>query len=358
MQVKVLHTADNHLRASQYARPDRGPDFAQALHQVVDLAIAHGVQAVINSGDILDTTRPVAQTAKAMNEINHRLIRAGIPMYTISGNHDKTIPHWSTVLASDGEEAGIICVDGRHFEVGGLKINALPYSHNQAFLEAEKEMPKADILMWHGMIQEFVGYPTEKALSLADLPVGRYQAILLGDVHVHDSQTLKDGTLVAYPGATELCSAGEQTDKWCDLYTFGSKLEVQELPIKTRPVLTFRVSDEDSVAEVLTRIKECAVDNPLIFVSHAQDVEQVFSRLCQVVDPTKAILRTRAFKKVSGPAAPSDQRVDLKPQDFLSEFIPPTDPVFELGELLLGEACDAQTTVDQYVERELGEVIL
>lgn len=53
MSTKILHTADNHLRASQYARPDRGPDFAQALHQVVDLAIKHKVAAILNSGDIL-----------------------------------------------------------------------------------------------------------------------------------------------------------------------------------------------------------------------------------------------------------------------------------------------------------------
>jgi len=360
MKIKILHTADNHLRASQYARPDRGLDFTQALNRVVDIAIKQKVDAILNSGDILDTTRPTARTVHDLNVLHYRLIEAGIPMYTISGNHDKTDPHWTSVIDVGHTDRGIVCVDNKQFEVKGLKVHGLPFTHNDAFLANLAELPKADILMWHGMIREFVGYPTDKALSLDDLPQGKYQMMLLGDVHVHEQKQLQDGTLVSYPGSTELCNQTEEFQKWVDIYEIPvdepGDYTMESVKIQTRPAYAYRITSEEAVSEVLTKLAKVKDEKPMIFVSYTPDLDNVFARLTQVADPTQAIIRTKPLPMKSAPDPKQEATHDLQPLDFLDKFVAVGSPMFELGELLLNPQADAVSLVDAYVERELGEV--
>jgi DNA repair exonuclease SbcCD nuclease subunit len=356
MTVRFLHTADNHLRAVQYGRADRGRDFTRALDRVLDLSTKHKVDAILNSGDILDTTRPTAYTIQDLNRLNLRLIEMRLPMFVISGNHDLSTPHWSQVLDAGYDDRGLICVDNRSFTFKGVQINALPYSHNDQFLEAERAMPDADILMWHGMIREFVGYPTEKALSVADLPT-RYRWIALGDVHVHE-QVEHGPCTVSYPGSTELIRENEQPDKYVDLIEWDTEkrdMKMTALPLETRQTGFFRITDEEQVAEVMTKLEALAPKDPLVFVSYDPVIPNVFSRLCSVLDPTRAILRTSALKRKTVTGENQEPVAEaLPPSHFLGQWVSEGSKLYGLGVNLLEPDCDAVTVLDEYCERALG----
>ena len=360
--VKLLHTADWHFRPMQYSRSYRGADFTNSAREVIKKAIELGVDAILNSGDVLNSTRPTPSVIEDLKEIHEMLLDAGLAMYLISGNHDRTDPHWSRVLASNRNKGtGIILVDNTSFEVKGVKVNALAFMGNSEFLEREAEMPKADILMWHGALQGFIpGFPDENAVPMESLPTKKYQLILLGDLHVHHHEFIGTGktkTRVAYPGSTEMCNKSEDPDKVVDVYTQTEDgWEVETHAIPTRKAFFYTIRSPQDLAQVMQELEASKEEHPLIFISHAQDINDVYARICTVVDPTKCVLRVS--KEKTGKDKPIlEQFVDDKkqPQDFLHMFMAKDTWIYNLGLQMLQEDTDASVALDLAVEAQLLE---
>lgn len=351
--IKILHTADNHLRAAQYTRTSRGADFLSALEQVVDKAVEHKIHAILNSGDLLDTTRPTAETIRGLNRLNARLAELGIPMYTISGNHDFTHPHWTEVLDLGFPDRGIICVDHRRFTIGHLTIQAYPYMPKETLLETLETTEPADILMWHGAVQEFSGVKLgDKALAVSEFPTGKFKAILLGDIHVHKQLTLSDGTLVAMPGSTELCKENEEMPKFVDIYAFSpdGKLSSEALQLNTRRVIRKDLSTEEEVQDFLNELREIPEgEEPMVFVKYDRELNSVRSRVFSVVDPKVCVVRCLPKPKERQKRKDGESVENLTPADFASEFLV-DDDLLSLATDLLQEDIHAVDRIDMFVE--------
>lgn len=86
--MKLLHTSDWHL-GRYFHQQSLLSDQAHVLEQIIQIATAEAVDAVIIAGDIYDRSLPPAEAVRLLDETLHRLISDhDIPVIMISGNHD------------------------------------------------------------------------------------------------------------------------------------------------------------------------------------------------------------------------------------------------------------------------------
>lgn len=302
--LKIAHTADWHLRDSQFSRSDRSDDFYAAAMSVINQCTDCDV--ILHSGDLLDVTRPSAHVMQQVRKLDSKLRELGIPMLVISGNHDKTPKAgWMDAVASQQSAkatdlartclaavrlgadlssgpppedcirkgtpqsfGGIINADMGYFLVSDaegkdvVSIMGLPYMPRRDFLnffDTAVVIPKADILMWHAQLSEMFGFCNENAASVEDFPQNAFQFVAMGDIHVPTSlQRASDQLRVAYCGSIEMCNMTEPFEKTFDVYTFhDGKLGAREprvIELNRTPVEAF-ITELDAV-ETLRRLYE------------------------------------------------------------------------------------------------------
>lgn len=85
--MKLLHIADIHLgrRMDEYSLYD---DQKHIMKQIVDIALAQAVDAVLMAGDIYDRSVPSTEAVGLLEEFLVTVSQHNIPVYLISGNHD------------------------------------------------------------------------------------------------------------------------------------------------------------------------------------------------------------------------------------------------------------------------------
>jgi DNA repair protein SbcD/Mre11 len=116
--MRFLHTADWHVGKTLKGR-SRLDEQEQVLREIVGIARAHEVDAVLVAGDLYDTAAPTADAQKLVNRTLLGLAREGVPVIAIAGNHD----HAATIDAYRGfaQAAGITLVGTvRTAERGGV----------------------------------------------------------------------------------------------------------------------------------------------------------------------------------------------------------------------------------------------
>ncbi|WP_312497818.1 exonuclease SbcCD subunit D [Enterococcus sp.] len=89
--MRILHTADWHIGKKLHGY-DLIEDQSQIIDQIIDIALAQEVEAVVIAGDLYDRSVPAVEAVKLLNEkiatinLTHQL-----PLLVISGNHDSPI---------------------------------------------------------------------------------------------------------------------------------------------------------------------------------------------------------------------------------------------------------------------------
>lgn len=373
----VVHTGDNHLRDAQYGYPSRGEDFRKSLQYVVETTILRKAQGenivgIMNAGDLLDNTRPSPATIKFLNHLHAILVRAKLSMFVISGNHDKTSPHWTDVIEMDPDGYGVVCADNKLVEVAMgdtiFRTFCMPFCSKDDFIHKLKfELPKqADAVMWHGAVQEFVKFPMETAIKLDEIPTGLVQCIFTGDIHINQVESLSDGTKVISPGSTEVCNSAEPLDK----YTMDVKFKVVsgkpvltdivKVPVKTRKFLCYRLITEEDVDKAIEDVRNYADEGPVILIRSNQTLNNVSSRFNVVVDRNKCILKIGALPSTKMDAVNLTDKQDelVKAEDLLHIFIPTGTDLFELGMQMVNPEINEKDALEQYCNKFLGGVKL
>lgn len=305
--LKIAHTADWHLRDSQFSRTDRSEDFFAAALSVITKCADCDI--ILHSGDLLDVTRPSAHVMKQVRKLDARLRELGIPMLVISGNHDRTpkagwmdtaaseksskmtdaarlrleaaclgetfesgVPAGDVMVIQRGNEnscGGIINADMGYFlildESGTdcLRVMGLPYMPRrdfQNFFDTATVTPKADILMYHAQLSEMFGFCSENASSVEDFPQNAFRFIAMGDIHVPTMlERASDGLRISYCGNTEMCNMSESFEKTFDVYSFHegvlSSREMRSICLNRTPVEAF-ITDLEAVENLRKMYEE------------------------------------------------------------------------------------------------------
>ena len=357
---KVLHTADTHLRQRQFNHLSRGEDFTKAFHAVIDVAIEHKVCAIVQAGDFIDTSTPSSHIIKkVIPAIQTRLVAAGIPMFMVNGDHDKTDPPWTSDLGR-GCDNGIHMMENQIATIPNtpLTIYGLDFigKTKERFLEIRDALPSATILLWHTMVKEFAGFYGEESVSLAELPAHKYSLIALGDIHKCDYKDVGP-CMVGYPGSTELVKKDEPLEKTVSIFEFdeqGHILGMELVVIPTRPVRLFRIANDADVVRVLTDIEKIKDLDPIIIGRYDSNIPDVVKRIYAAVDPDKAIIRLAPMQEMDAPLEADKQSEEEKGLiDFLPEFHQPGSELFDVAAAMLRPEAPIADIVNGFVDKHM-----
>lgn len=329
--IKIAHTADVHLRRSQYKHESRRKDFVEGFLNAISAAKEAGCEHMLVAGDVVDTNNPGAPVVLSdLDLIEDHARELGVCLLCTSGNHDTVKPHWITRFDREDMNSvstyhgGFNLIDGMTWQIDPyrslitgrsdpmpLLVHGMPYcSAKELKDELGRLSPKfamPDIIMWHGEIKQFCGYPKPTAFDMEDLPDGCCKLFAVGDQHIHEKKTTSNGIVVAYPGSTELCSSSEDPQKCIWVHTFETEdngkhwnlTSSESVPFKTRPVQKFTITTEEELANA------CAAITPgaLVFVKFDSSVKNVRAKLKGAAEKKDArketIIRIQTLPKKS-----------------------------------------------------------
>jgi DNA repair exonuclease SbcCD nuclease subunit len=237
--IRILLVADTHLGFDLPFRPRikrrrRGPDFFANFERALKPAISGEVDAVVHGGDLLYRSKVPARLVEMAFEPLKRVADAGVPVYLVPGNHERSAIPYGDLVA----HANIHVFDHpRTFILqtphGSLALAGFPFVRTgirRDFLNIVEQTgcrrAKADIrvLCLHQSVDgatvgssSYVFRYGHDVVRIADIP-RQFCAILAG--HIHRFQVLhkdlKGKPLAApffYPGSIERTSFAEKDDK-------------------------------------------------------------------------------------------------------------------------------------------------
>ena len=210
------HLSDTHLGYRQYGLRERELDFYRAFEEAVDKAMAEGVDFIVHSGDLFETSRPPTEALLKVLEALKRARERGIKFYSIPGSHDKPRrkglpPHAlyeGLGMRTLRKSSPWTVHEGRVF-IAGLEYVARPFKAallrqlNELGRRA-REYPRR-ILVLHQAIREYL--PVEYELELNELPAA-FHYYAMGHIHKRILTDYGEGKL-GYAGSTEVWSRDE-----------------------------------------------------------------------------------------------------------------------------------------------------
>lgn len=366
--IKIIHTADWHLRDMQFGKTSRSEDFTDSVFRIVDIAKQNDVDYILCAGDILNSKRPSSKNIADLLRLNQKLIVNNVKLLVITGNHDKCHPSWIKVLQQEMEENGQCAIYDIDFQLLSLKardgkeytVYGVPDMAPDDFREKSPSFPHADFMMFHTLVKDFAAFDAgDKVLKLDDLPVDQYKAILLGDIHVHKYVT-RGNCLVGYPGSTELCSRNESAEKFVSLITLDGNAVTQEsipLPLN-KPIIAEDIRTAEEANSLLMKIDALKAQHPTILVRKDPKFTDLYMRVARIVDVSKCIVRVTnlqqaGFKLLTLANRKSGSPVGKSPQDFVSDYFPTNSDTFALAQSLCEPDAPVASLLEKFIDSRL-----
>ena len=237
--IRILLVADTHLGFDLPFRPRikrrrRGPDFFANFERALKPAISGEVDAVVHGGDVLYRSKVPARLVEMAFEPLKRMADAGVPVYLVPGNHERSaIPHGylaehDNIHVFDHPRtfilqtpSGSLALAGFPFVRTGIRRDFLNIVAQTGWSRA-----KADnrVLCLHQSIDGATVGPggymfrySHDVIRITDIP-REFCATLAGHIHRFQVLTrdLNGRTLKApvfYPGSIERTSFAEKDEK-------------------------------------------------------------------------------------------------------------------------------------------------
>lgn len=373
--IKIIHTADWHLRDMQFGKTARAQDFTDSVFRIVDIAVQNQVDYILCAGDILNSKRPSSRNIADLIRLNQKLLTNKVKLFVITGNHDKCHPSWIKVLQDEMEENGQCAIYDIDFQLVSMKgsdgkehtVYGLPDMAPDDFRARKNEFPHADFMMFHTLVKDFAAFDAgDKVLKLEDLPADRYKGILLGDIHTHKYVNVavpetNSECLVGYPGSTELCSRNESVEKFVTLITLDNngKVAYESVPLElSKPIIAADVRTNADANELLVKIDMLKDQNPVILVRKDPKFNDLYMRIARIIDVSKCVLRVTnlqqaGFKLTHLTAKKLANPNDKKPEDFLSDYFPKDSDAFALAQTLCDPSVSPAPLIESFIDKKL-----
>ncbi len=197
--MRVLHTADLHLKEGE-------DDRLVILEELIQKANESKVGAFIIAGDLFESDKDAAILRSMVKSI---FDQCRSPVIVIPGNHDPgsfgpDYDYGRNVMQAYKKPLTI-------FEIGPLRIAAIPY-HEADFTECVKDLPRnTDILVAHGTVYDrsfiFTLMDEEEEEGKTYMPMmpsnlaGICRYCALGHLHTRSIHVQYRNTHVVYPGS-------------------------------------------------------------------------------------------------------------------------------------------------------------
>ncbi len=222
--MRVAHFADIHLGRNLYRFLEVEEDIARLFKEYVQVAIEERVDAILLSGDIFDTPRPLIRVIHQAVTALKPAVERGIKVYAVLGEHDYpkirdkaalTLVPGVTILSYEGVKCVKQVVSGKTYGFCGAHKTRFRFGDRSRskYISALRSMANEvagahrAILLAHQEISQ-VFANSEDSIDVNLFPrVFRY--IALGHIHGHREGVLEGGRVYAYPGSLYYLSAQE-----------------------------------------------------------------------------------------------------------------------------------------------------
>jgi DNA repair exonuclease SbcCD nuclease subunit len=268
--MKFAHLADIHL--GSWKEPKLRELSTKAFVNSVDRCISLGVDFVLISGDLFNTSLPPIDSLKTAVTQLKRLKDSGVPVYTIAGSHDFS-PSGKTMLEvlEEAELVVNVClgdvVDGKlslKFTVDvktGAKITGMigkkgmlekKYYEDLILSDLEQE-EGFKIFMFHTALSELKPEELEKmeAAPISLLPRG-FDYYAGGHVHIIKKESLEGYKNVVYPGPTFPNSFSELEKLGCGGFYVFSDGEARYEKLSLCNVVTISIDCNHKTPQQIT----------------------------------------------------------------------------------------------------------
>ena len=269
--MRFLHISDTHLGYRQYGLLAREGDFWDVFDEAVEIAIDKKVDFILHSGDFFHTSRPSNETLLKAIDAVKRLKDNNIPIFSISGNHDRGSGTKDKSPLAILESVGLQLLDDRKYisfdgiGIGGIKYLSRASLRKVDFRELLEKLAnhmKEDykILLLH---QEFIPYFPESDLDLSNHIPEAFNYVGIGHYHISTEPIKRNNSTILHIGSTEFTAYNpkeEQTPKRVALVeTDGKDTTVNFINLsRVRPFIFEDINEEDldtSINNILSKLE-------------------------------------------------------------------------------------------------------
>ncbi|SNZ02694.1 DNA repair exonuclease SbcCD nuclease subunit [Persephonella hydrogeniphila] len=266
--MRFIHISDTHLGYHQYGLKERSEDFFDVFNEAVDFAIEKKVDFVIHTGDFFHSSRPSNHVILQGMEILERLRDANIPIFVISGNHDRGSQVRDISPLKILQPLGLNLVDSGVLEYEGLFIGGLKYISKAGLRQIEgikkilekylEEMGNGfRILLLH---QEFQPYFPDSSLNMTVELIEGFDYIGIGHYHIAQTPAVINKATVVYPGSTEFTAYNEKEEERGKGFYYvqvdGKTIKPEFIHLKRRRPFLYYTLSEEEIDQTVKQIKQ------------------------------------------------------------------------------------------------------
>ena len=233
---KFIHCADIHLGSKMESKlpkakaDERRAEVRNTFHRMVEYAKTEGVRAILLSGDVFDSDRPLKRDKERFYDVVKG--NPEIDFLYLRGNHDSQesyVEEGLDNLKTFSTEWTGYDYDGVH--ICGLEIARENAQSLYSTLKLDKE--KINLVMLHGQIAPTVGMDKINPAKLADKNI---DYLALGHIHSYSENKLDDRGRYAFSGCLEGRGFDECGEKGFVLLEVGGEVKSTFIPFAERKV--------------------------------------------------------------------------------------------------------------------------
>jgi DNA repair exonuclease SbcCD nuclease subunit len=249
--LNFIHCADIHLGSKMEAKlpehkvEERRRELRMTFNRMIEYARENGVKAILLSGDVFDSDRPLRRDKIFFYEAVKG--NADIDFIYLRGNHDGKESYTEEGL----ENLKTFCSEWSTYSYGDVDITGIELAdENEISLYSTLSLDssKTNIVMLHGTVSERSG---SGMINVRELKGRHIDYIALGHYHSWCEEALDDRTRYAYSGCLEgrgFDETGEKGFVLLEIDEADKKIKSSFVPFACRTIreLCVDVGDCDS----------------------------------------------------------------------------------------------------------------